>query len=85
MVEVLLMLMCLCYGISCNEIKSLVCEGIMTTEGIQEKCHAGTGCGCCLEELERLVANECCRIANTPQLITSHAPVEQDNSQVRYP
>ncbi len=79
------MLMCLCYGVSCNEIKSLICQGVVTKEGIQELSLAGTGCGCCLEALEGFIANECCHTANMTQLKISHVIAEQDNSQIQYP
>lgn len=53
------MLMCLCYGVSNNEIKDYIQNGASTTEEVQECCGAGMGCGCCLEALQNFVENEC--------------------------
>ncbi|WP_158997905.1 (2Fe-2S)-binding protein [Pigmentibacter ruber] len=78
------MLMCLCYGVSCKEIKNLVNQGFATTESVQEQCLAGTGCGCCLDALEKLVEAEANSIKFT-QITTSHATAEQDNSLIQYP
>lgn len=78
------MLMCLCYGISCHEIKKMVQEGVVTTEGIQKKCHAGTGCGCCLEALKVMVEIEANKIEETA-MSTSHVTVGRGNSRGQCP
>ncbi|WGL59844.1 (2Fe-2S)-binding protein [Pigmentibacter sp. JX0631] len=78
------MLMCLCYGVSCKDIKTLVNQGFDSKESVQEQCFAGTGCGCCLEALEKLVESEK-NLAKFSNLTTSHASVEQDNSLIQYP
>lgn len=78
------MLMCLCFGVSCKEIKTLVNQGFDTTKCIQEQCFAGTGCGCCLEALEKLVESEK-KLSKLPNLTTSRASVEQDSSLIQYP
>lgn len=77
------MLMCLCYGISCHEIKKIVQGGIITAEGVQKECNAGTGCGCCLEALKQMVEVEANKLKNVT--MTPHVAVEQGNSRNRCP
>lgn len=60
------MLMCLCYGISCHEIKKIVQQGVITTEDVQKKCNAGMGCGCCLEALRQMVEEESTKLDDAP-------------------
>lgn len=78
------MLMCLCYGVSCHEIKKIVQGGVNTTEGVQEECKAGLGCGCCLEALKKMVECEAQRLRNA-SLSSSHAIVGQGNSRNQCP
>lgn len=47
------MIVCLCMHVTDSEIKNLAAT---TLEEVQQKTHAGTGCGCCLEHVEALVA-----------------------------
>ncbi|WP_148697455.1 (2Fe-2S)-binding protein [Silvanigrella aquatica] len=78
------MLMCLCYGISCHEIQKIVQGGIVTTEGVQNECNAGKGCGCCLEALTQMVekeANKVCDLA----MSTSHAAAVTSSSRNQCP
>lgn len=78
------MLMCLCYGISCHEIKKIVQSGIATTEGVQQECNAGMGCGCCVEALKRMVESEVDKL-NTHSITSSHVAVALSNSRSRCP
>ncbi|BBH53161.1 (2Fe-2S)-binding protein [Fluviispira sanaruensis] len=73
------MLMCLCYGISCHEIKKLMENGMTTTEDIQRECNAGLGCGCCLDALESMVESEGSK-QDTHSMSSSHATVELNSS-----
>ncbi len=78
------MLMCLCYGISCHEIKKIVQGGVITTEGVQKECNAGTGCGCCLEALKQMVELEANKLEDMA-MSTSHVTVERGSSRTRCP
>lgn len=49
------MILCLCFNIPESIIKELVMEGY-NLEEIQSKLNVGTNCGCCNEELLRLVS-----------------------------
>jgi bacterioferritin-associated ferredoxin len=77
------MLMCLCYGISYNDIKKIVQTGVTTTENVQKHCQAGTGCGCCLEALTQLVEIETNKL-NDLTMSTSHEAVELNNSRNQF-
>lgn len=79
------MLMCLCYGISCSEIKKIVQSGIMTTEGVQNECQAGTGCGCCLDALKLMVESEANKQQNELTLTNAHAVVVRGSSRSQCP
>ena len=48
-------MVCTCYGITNGMIKEAVYAGASTLEEIQEQTEAGTACGACLEDVERLV------------------------------
>ena len=74
------MLMCLCYGVSNHEVTSLVKEGALTTEDVQQRCGAGMGCGCCLEALQCLVEQESSSILQTTRS-SSHVTAGKGNSQ----
>jgi len=78
------MLMCLCYGVSCHEIKTLIQDGAMTTEDVQLRCGAGMGCGCCLEALQNLVSQESTSILQSTKS-SSHAFAGKGNSQGQCP
>ena len=46
---------CTCMGITNGMIKEAVDSGARTLEEVQEQTGAGTACGACLEDVERLV------------------------------
>ena len=48
-------IVCNCYSITNGGIKEAVDEGATTLEEVQEITGAGTICGACLEDVERLV------------------------------
>lgn len=48
-------MVCTCYGITNGMIKEAVYAGASTLEEVQEKTEAGTACGACLEDVERLI------------------------------
>ena len=48
-------IVCTCYGISNGKIKEAVDNGATTLEEVQDATGAGTACGACLDDVERLV------------------------------
>jgi bacterioferritin-associated ferredoxin len=78
------MLMCLCYGISCYDIRKIVQAGVVTTEGVQKECNAGTGCGCCLEALKQMVELEANKLEDMA-MSTSHVTVGRGSSRNQCP
>lgn len=48
-------IVCNCLGITNGEIKDAVYNGANTLEEVQEKTGAGTVCGICLDDVERLI------------------------------
>ena len=48
-------IVCTCYGISNGKIKEVVDNGATTLEEVQDVTGAGTACGACLADVERLV------------------------------
>lgn len=48
-------IVCNCMSVTYGQIKEAVDSGASTVEEVQEATEAGTVCGACLEDLERLV------------------------------
>lgn len=48
-------IVCNCYGITNGTIKEAVENGADTLEKVQEATGAGTACGVCLDDIQRLV------------------------------
>ena len=48
-------IVCECFGITNGQIQDAVYEGATTLEEVAEKTGAGTGCGACNDDLQRLV------------------------------
>ena len=48
-------IVCNCYSITNGDIKDAVDKGAKTLEEVQEATGAGTACGVCLDDLQRLV------------------------------
>lgn len=48
-------IVCNCMGITNGQIKDAVNAGANTVEEVQDATGAGTACGVCLEDIERLV------------------------------
>ena len=48
-------IVCNCYSITNGDIKEAVDNGATTLEEVQETTGAGTACGVCLDDLQRLV------------------------------
>ena len=49
------MYVCLCLAISDRTIRAAVADGVRTLESLEEVSDAGTVCGGCIEERERLL------------------------------
>lgn len=45
------MIVCFCHPTSDRDVDAIIDEGARTVEDIGRRCGAGTGCGCCLEDL----------------------------------
>lgn len=48
-------IVCECFGVTNGQIRDAVWEGATTLEEVAEKTGAGTGCGGCNDDLQRLV------------------------------
>jgi bacterioferritin-associated ferredoxin len=45
------MYVCICHGVTDNEINAEIATGARTEEEIGERCGAGTGCGTCVDKI----------------------------------
>ena len=52
------MYVCLCRGITDQDIKTAIREGAETTLDIAQQLGAGTGCGACVEYTQSLIDQE---------------------------
>jgi bacterioferritin-associated ferredoxin len=57
------MWVCLCKGVNDRQIRAAINAGARTPEEISERCRAATGCGGCLPEVCRLLADHLAREA----------------------
>lgn len=51
------MWICLCKGVNDRQVRAAIKAGARTPEEISERCRAATGCGGCLPEVCRLLAD----------------------------
>lgn len=49
------MIVCVCKGVSSRTILDEVRRGNASMQGIADSCQAGTGCGCCKQQIRQLV------------------------------
>ena len=49
------MIVCVCHGIPCKKIRSVIREGAETVDAVGAACGAGTDCGSCREMIEELI------------------------------
>ena len=49
------MIVCVCHGVSCSKIRSVVREGAESVDAVGAACRAGTDCGSCREMIEELI------------------------------
>lgn len=63
------MIVCVCHGVPCNRIRSVVREGAETVDAVGAACGAGTDCGSCRDMIEELIeetapagSRECSRL-----------------------
>jgi bacterioferritin-associated ferredoxin len=52
------MIVCLCRGVSERTVRLTVVVGNDSVEAVGDACGAGTGCGACLDDLQRIVDQE---------------------------
>ncbi len=45
------MYVCICHGVTENEINAEIATGARTEDEIGERCGAGTGCGTCVDKI----------------------------------
>ena len=50
-------LVCFCHGVLESEIRKAMAAGAATVEAVQVATRASTGCGGCMPEVERLIAD----------------------------
>jgi bacterioferritin-associated ferredoxin len=64
------MIVCLCRAVSDRAIHAAVAAGAASPGEVARACGAGTGCGRCWEQLDRLVAEARC--ASCPVAVGQH-------------
>jgi bacterioferritin-associated ferredoxin len=52
------MILCLCRGVSDRTVRLTVLQGAQTLDDVGEACGAGTCCGTCREDIERVIHAE---------------------------
>lgn len=46
---------CICAAVTKTQVRASILAGALTVEEIGEHCGAGTGCGSCVERLDRML------------------------------
>ena len=49
------MIVCVCHGVPCTKIRSVIREGASSVDAVGEACGAGTDCGSCREMIDELI------------------------------
>lgn len=49
------MIVCVCHGVRCSRVRSVIREGADTVDAVGAACGAGTDCGSCREAIEDLI------------------------------
>jgi bacterioferritin-associated ferredoxin len=49
------MYVCICYGVTDNEVNAEIALGARSVEEIGDRCDAGTACGSCLDRVDGLL------------------------------
>lgn len=49
------MIVCVCHGVPCSRIRSVIRDGAETVDAVGAACSAGTDCGSCREMIEDLI------------------------------
>ncbi len=50
------MIVCICRRVSDKTIRAAIAEGASSVDEVGAACRAGTGCGCCHEAIEEMLA-----------------------------
>jgi bacterioferritin-associated ferredoxin len=51
------MYVCICHGVTENEVRAEIVTGATTEQEIGERCGAGTGCGSCVDKIGALLGS----------------------------
>lgn len=69
------MIVCVCHGVPCKRIRSVILDGAHSVDAVGEACGAGTDCGACREVIEDLIEEsvpaEARRRSRLPMLMTA--------------
>ena len=49
------MIVCVCHGVACNKIRSIIRDGADSVDAVGAACGAGTDCGSCREMIDELI------------------------------
>lgn len=49
------MIVCVCHGVPCKKIRSVIRDGATTVDAVGDACGAGTDCGSCRDAIEELI------------------------------
>ncbi|MEG0307865.1 MAG: (2Fe-2S)-binding protein [Clostridium sp.] len=65
-------MICLCNGVTYASVRKAMADGARSVEDIQEATGAGTVCGGCIEEIEKVLDNACtCKNVSTEEVIAA--------------
>ncbi len=49
-------IVCVCHQVSANRISDVIAQGCVSAEAVGKSCNAGTNCGSCLPEINRILS-----------------------------
>jgi bacterioferritin-associated ferredoxin len=61
------MIVCLCLALSDRAIRASIAAGALTLGEVAAACRAGTGCGSCVPDLERMIGEAGMAVAASQQ------------------
>lgn len=65
------MIVCVCRGVRCSEVKRVIREGAETIDEVGAACGAGTDCGACRSTVEEMI-DEAREAQAPPQRVYVH-------------
>lgn len=60
---------CICAAVTTTQAQASIHAGALTVEAIGDHCGAGTGCGSCVERLDRMLAEELSQSGGPPEAV----------------